>query len=154
MKTLMMSVRNGRGELMYRLEQNEAELREQGVGFTSQHGQLAWTCTLIRGTTIVATCKRGVWDDAPAPTRRGTSNTNQRGNSEDRARRKLHLLTVYESDQGAGTARCYRCGTVLTADTVTVDRIIPGARGGKYVRSNIRPACAKCNSETGGAVRG
>lgn len=86
--------------------------------------------------------------------RRGTSNANQRGNSEDRARRKLYLLTVCESDQGLGTARCYRCGKILTSETITVDRIIPGARGGKYVRSNIRPACAKCNSEAGGAVRG
>lgn len=89
-----------------------------------------------------------------ARVRRGTSNSNARGNSEDRARRKLYLLTTYESDQGLGTARCYRCGKVLTADTVTIDRIIPGARGGRYIRSNIRPACAKCNSETGGAVRG
>lgn len=49
--------------------------------------------------------------------------------------------------------RCYRCGVLLTVDTVTVDRIIPGAKGGTYRRSNIRPACGPCNSETGGAVR-
>lgn len=45
--------------------------------------------------------------------------------------------------------RCYRCGKLLTANTVTVDRIVPGARGGTYRRNNIRPACAYCNSETG-----
>lgn len=85
---------------------------------------------------------------------RGTSNSNARGSSQDRARRRAYLLRVYESNRGAGTCRCYRCGRVLTADTVTVDRVVPGCRGGRYVRSNIRPACAGCNSETGGKVRG
>lgn len=62
--------------------------------------------------------------------------------------------------------RCYRCGALLHAgvrptetddgvpSTVTVDRIIPGCRGGTYRRDNIRPACTDCNSETGGATRG
>ena len=87
-------------------------------------------------------------------TRRGTSNRNVRGNSRDRLARRRYLVRVYESDVGSGTCRCYRCGRVLTVETVTVDRITPGARGGRYVRNNIRPACAGCNSETGGKVRG
>jgi len=37
---------------------------------------------------------------------------------------------------------------------LTVDRIIPGCQGGTYVRTNIRPACGGCNSETGGRTRG
>lgn len=49
--------------------------------------------------------------------------------------------------------RCYRCGTFLTVDTVSVDRIIPGCKGGTYRRNNIRPACLPCNSKTGGSVR-
>jgi len=49
--------------------------------------------------------------------------------------------------------RCWRCGKLLTLVEMTVDRIIPGCRGGRYTRDNIRPACARCNSETGGAVR-
>jgi hypothetical protein len=49
--------------------------------------------------------------------------------------------------------RCYRCGCLLTVDTVTVDRIIPGCQGGTYRRDNIRPACGHCNSEVGGALR-
>lgn len=36
---------------------------------------------------------------------------------------------------------------------LTVDRIIPGCRGGTYRRNNIRPACGPCNSETGGPLR-
>lgn len=87
-------------------------------------------------------------------TRRGTSNTNARGNSRDREARRRYLVRVYESNEGPGTCRCYRCGSQLTMQTVTVDRITPGAQGGRYVRSNIRPACATCNSETGARVRG
>lgn len=54
--------------------------------------------------------------------------------------------------------RCYRCGRLLceapgTPFHVTVDRIIPGCRGGTYRRSNIRPACLSCNSETGARLK-
>lgn len=64
-------------------------------------------------------------------------------------------MTTFMVAHGEGDpcCRCYRCGDLLTVNTVTVDRIIPGALGGTYRRSNIRPACARCNSETGGAVR-
>lgn len=153
-KPLKLIVMSGRGGFVDRVYGGEAELRGQGVGFTSRRGQLTWTCTLFEGGVAVAICRRGSWSDVrAAPTRRGTSNTNARGSSYDRAVRRLWLLTNYESDQGLGTCRCYRCGAVLDSQTVTVDRIIPGAKGGTYHRNNIRPACGRCNSETGGAVR-
>lgn len=59
------------------------------------------------------------------------------------------------------TCRCYRCSALLTVDTVSVDRIIPGAEGGTYGgpvrdqrdgRTNVRPACLDCQSETGGVL--
>lgn len=50
------------------------------------------------------------------------------------------------------TCRCYRCGCLLVDGTLTVDRIIPGVKGGTYRRNNIRPACGLCNSETGGPL--
>lgn len=84
---------------------------------------------------------------------RGTSNRDVRGNTRDRQRRREWLIRTYRSDCGVGTCRCYRCGELLTVDTVTVDRIIPGCQGGTYRRENIRPACAGCNSETGGGIR-
>lgn len=99
---------------------------------------------------------------------RGTSNGNVSGNAEDRRRRREWLVKTYRADvdvvnlagvnvvplgQAHPACRCYRCGTLLTVDTVTADRIIPGCRGGTYRRSNIRPACGPCNSQTGGAVR-
>lgn len=85
---------------------------------------------------------------------RGTSNGNARGSSKDRAARRRWLVENWPSDMGPGICRCYRCGLGLTVDTVTVDRIVPGCRGGTYRQDNIRPACAGCNSLTGGAQRG
>lgn len=94
--------------------------------------------------------------------RRGTTNSNVRGNTKDRAARRRWLVTSYRADRdisdagcevafstGVAACRCYRCGVLLTESTVTVDRIIPGCQGGTYQRNNIRPACLTCNSETG-----
>lgn len=110
------------------------------------------------------------------PSRRGTTNGNVRGGSDDRRRRREWLVETYRADvdviaidlfhgpltivvnrgtEGAEAAcRCYRCGELLTSDTVTVDRIKPGCRGGTYRRENIRPACGRCNASTGATVRG
>lgn len=83
--------------------------------------------------------------------RRGTTNRNTRGNSTDRRRRREWLVTTYGR---GGIVLCWRgCGTRLTVDTVTVDRIVPGCRGGTYRRENIMPACGPCNSSWGGAER-
>lgn len=108
---------------------------------------------------------------------RGTTNGNARGSSYTRARRRQWLIETYRANvdviryypsrfagktlaaqgppgSGQPACRCYRCGFLLTVDTVTVDRIIPGCAGGTYRRNNIRPACGTCNSSTGGALRG
>lgn len=108
--------------------------------------------------------------------RRGTTNGNARGGSEERRRRRAWLIETYRANrdvvviklregeplildvepgtEGSSPAcRCYRCGLLLTEETVTVDRIIPGCRGGTYRRDNIRPACGTCNSSTGGRTR-
>lgn len=108
--------------------------------------------------------------------RRGTSNGNERGSSETRRRRREWLVATYRADKDVliitglihgpmtietepgdeaaqPACRCYRCGCLLTVDTVTADRIVPGAHGGTYRRTNIRPACGRCNSSTGATVR-
>lgn len=109
------------------------------------------------------------------PARRGTTNGNARGGSDERRRRRAWLVETYRANvdviaidlfhgplvvevvigtEGAEPAcRCYRCGQLLTVDTVTVDRIKPGCHGGTYRRDNIRPACGTCNSSTGATVR-
>lgn len=83
---------------------------------------------------------------------RGTTNRNARGSTRDRQRRRAWLLKVYASDVD-GYARCFRCGCLLTEATLTIDRIVPGKHGGRYVRNNIRPCCTWCNVETGSKVR-
>lgn len=117
--------------------------------------------------------------DAPKRAR-GTTNGNERGGTEARRRRRAWLIETYQSDV-PGFARCYRCGRlvynpddysaesclvvqtpegIFAARPLTVDRIIPGARGGTYARTNIRPACGFDNASTGsklarrGAARG
>ncbi len=50
------------------------------------------------------------------------------------------------------TTRCFRCGDRLHYDILTVDRIVPYCLGGTYARTNIRPACLDCNTETGSAL--
>ena len=78
--------------------------------------------------------------------KRGTSNTNVRGSAEARRRRKNYLLVTF----GDGiTVQCSHCPEVLTFVTLTVDRIVPGARGGTYERRNIRPSCGPCNIRLG-----
>lgn len=81
---------------------------------------------------------------------RGTTNANVRGNTQDRYKRRLWLLSAF--GDGA-TAPCSFCGDLLDVDTVTVDRHpVPGYLGGSYARDNIRPACLPCNATHGGVV--
>jgi hypothetical protein len=86
---------------------------------------------------------------------RGTSNSNARGSSKDRLARKRWLLANFSKRLGRHRAKCaFRgCPTILTLETVTVDRYpIPGALGGTYARDNIRPACAKHNYGEGNTI--
>lgn len=113
---------------------------------------------------------------------RGTTNGNRRGSSYSRAARRAWLVETYRANVdllfidlsgngprpddwisrirvvevpvglGVPACRCYRCGVLLTVETVSVDRIVPGCKGGTYRRDNIRPACGTCNSETGGKL--
>jgi hypothetical protein len=81
---------------------------------------------------------------------RGTSNTNSRGSSYSRRARKAFLLVEF----GDGyTAPCHYCLIELDWFTITADRILPGILGGRYIRSNIRPACGHCNSVDGNVLR-
>jgi hypothetical protein len=58
----------------------------------------------------------------------------------------------YDAITRQPATRCYRCGCLLVFQTLTVDRIVPHCKGGTYRRNNIRPACLKHNSETGGGL--
>lgn len=126
---------------------------ERWAYFQDSAGKKVWDCNdgyLAAHFTEVAAPD---WAKKRRGGTRGTTNRNVRGNTRDREARRAYLLSAYESSAGPGTCRCYRCGLVLTGDTVTVDRIVPGAKGGTYKRSNIRPACGTCNSATGAKAR-
>lgn len=106
-----------------------------------------------KGPRMVFPTEAGkVWFGRGSRARRGTSNSNSRGNSKDRQRRRRWLIDTY----GDGTsAPCWLavpgvCAKVVTVDTVSVERVTPGHAGGTYRRNNIRPACSACQSHQGG----
>lgn len=87
---------------------------------------------------------------APSPTRtthRGTTNRNERGSAAKRRELKTWMLAEF----GDGiSATCCFCGRVLLFSTMTKDRFpLPGRKGGKYVKGNVRPACLSCNASEG-----
>jgi len=95
---------------------------------------------------------------------RGTSNSNSRGSSKDREARRHYLVHRYGDGQVAGlrttcqdrhcgaTCTCVFCGVELDANTLSVDRIVPGIEGGRYTRDNTRPACLPCNAADGARI--
>lgn len=42
---------------------------------------------------------------------------------------------------------CHYCSKHVGAENLTMDHVIPVARGGKSVRSNCVPCCKACNNE-------
>lgn len=92
---------------------------------------------------------------------RGPGNGNARGSAASRRIRRAWLVATF-GWPALGLVLCYRCSVPLLQDpdpeapgqSVTVDRIVPGVLGGRYVRGNIRPACGPCNSETGAELVG
>ena len=42
---------------------------------------------------------------------------------------------------------CHYCGRNVGAANLTMDHVVPVARGGKSVRSNCVPCCKECNNE-------
>lgn len=86
---------------------------------------------------------------------RSTSNKYAAGGPSTRRKRHERLVVEFRADvdlAGEPACRCYRCGCLLTVDTVTADRRVPGCEGGDYSDENVRPACGSCNSITGGQL--
>ena len=42
---------------------------------------------------------------------------------------------------------CYYCGRPFAPSELTMDHIVPLARGGKSKKGNVAPACRDCNSK-------
>lgn len=41
---------------------------------------------------------------------------------------------------------CHYCGNRFLPEELTMDHVVPVARGGKSIRGNLVPACKECNS--------
>lgn len=61
--TFRMNIYDRQVRFWDRISGTEAELREQGAGFTTNRGQTAWVCHLDRNGVTVAVCRKGVWRD-------------------------------------------------------------------------------------------
>jgi 5-methylcytosine-specific restriction enzyme A len=42
---------------------------------------------------------------------------------------------------------CYYCGQPTAPEELTMDHIVPLARGGKSTKGNLAPACKTCNTQ-------
>lgn len=59
--------------------------------------------------------------------------------------RDLRKSTWWKRKCAAGT--CYYCNAKVPAKMLTMDHIVPVARGGKSVKNNIVTACKACNTK-------
>lgn len=96
---------------------------------------------------------------ASTPTRKPQNRAGgeRRGNKYDRARRRIFLLAWWGDGQ---TCQCVWCGVTLRdvpkeeqgahgechPEHVSADKIIPYEDGPGYIRTNIVPACFRCNN--------
>ena len=46
-----------------------------------------------------------------------------------------------------GKGLCHYCGQKFAPKDLTMDHVVPVARGGKSTKGNVVPACRKCNQE-------
>lgn len=76
------------------------------------------------------------------------SNKNQKPSSYESRKLKTWMLSEF----GDGlTVPCFgTCGRRLFYSEITKDRYpVPGHKGGRYVKGNIRPMCMSCNAADG-----
>ena len=51
--------------------------------------------------------------------------------------------------QQLGLGRCYHCGEKFAKAELTMDHLVPIARGGKTTKKNVVVACKPCNASKG-----
>jgi len=63
----------------------------------------------------------------------------------ERARgRELRRSQWWRNRRGQG--ECHYCGRRFPPRELTMDHVVPIARGGKSTKSNVVPCCAECNA--------
>ncbi len=65
--------------------------------------------------------------------------------------RELRNSTWWKQVVGKGT--CYHCEKKFKASELTMDHLIPIARGGKSDKKNCVPSCKDCNTKKGYKTR-
>ena len=68
---------------------------------------------------------------------------------EDIRREKQKARTLRQSQwwkNKRANNRCYYCQKNFPAKTLTMDHVVPLARGGKSIKSNLVPCCKECNN--------
>jgi len=58
--------------------------------------------------------------------------------------RELRRSQWWRNRRGKG--QCHYCGHRFPPRELTMDHVVPIARGGKSVKSNVVPCCAECNA--------
>lgn len=48
--------------------------------------------------------------------------------------------------------RCHYCGRATPAKALTMDHVVPVARGGRTTRGNVVPCCKDCNNRKKGML--
>lgn len=54
---------------------------------------------------------------------------------------KINVSEIVARD----SSTCYLCGRILEINEVTLDHVVPLARGGSHINENLRVACRSCN---------
>ena len=49
--------------------------------------------------------------------------------------------------QKTSTGKCYYCGKKVGFKNITMDHLVPIARGGRSTKDNLVPACKDCNNK-------
>ena len=78
-------------------------------------------------------------------------NAFRRYDSEKRARKRTTRVAPFTRDDilaRDGNA-CYLCGIILAEGEITLEHVIPLARGGSHTPDNVRVACKRCNFSKG-----
>ncbi len=58
--------------------------------------------------------------------------------------RELRQSQWWKNKKSAG--KCYYCQKTVLPSHLTMDHVVPVARGGRSVKSNVVPACKDCNT--------
>ena len=64
--------------------------------------------------------------------------------------RELRKTRWWQQKTAAGT--CYYCGQKVGYANLTMDHVIPLARGGRSTRDNLVPCCKECNTRKKGSL--